>query len=227
MITAFFRTIILYLVLMIGLRLLGKRQIGDLEPGELVLTLIISDLAAVPMQDYGIPLLDGVLPILILLCLSLLLSFFSLKSIRFRTLVCGEPALIIRNGEILQKAMAKNRLTVDELYEQLRSQGISDLRAVKYAVLETSGQLSILPYTKESPLTAKDAQLNIVDRVTLPVPIINDGRLLHGNLSRLGLDDSWLTQQLQRHKLSSPKEVFLLSVDEAGSVICIAKEETT
>ena len=226
MITAFFRTIILYLVLMIGLRLLGKRQIGDLEPGELVLTLIISDLAAVPMQDYGIPLLDGVLPILILLCLSLLLSFFSLKSIRFRTLVCGEPALIIRNGEILQKAMAKNRLTVDELYEQLRSQGISDLRAVKYAVLETSGQLSILPYTRESPLTPQDAQLNIVDRVTLPVPIINDGRLLHGNLSRLGLDDLWLTQQLQHHKLSSPKEVFLLSVDEAGSVICIAKEET-
>lgn len=226
MITALFRTVILYLVLMIGLRLLGKRQIGDLEPSELVLTLIISDLASVPMQDYGTPLLNGVLPIITLLCLSLLLSFFSLKSIRFRAIVCGKPAIIIRDGEILQKSMAKNRLTLDELYEQLRSQGYSDLRTVKYAILETNGQLSILPYTRESPLTPQGAQLNVVDRVTLPVLVINDGHVLGDNLSLLGHDHKWLAEQLRRRQLTSPKEVFLLSVDEAGTIICIAKEET-
>ena len=113
MITAFFRTIILYFVLMAGLRLMGKRQIGELEPSELVLTLIISDLAAVPMQDFGIPLVYGVLPIVTLLCLSMILSFCNLKSVRFRSLLCGQPAMIIREGRLVQGAMAKNRFTVD------------------------------------------------------------------------------------------------------------------
>ena len=224
MITAFFRTVILYLVLMIGLRLLGKRQIGDLEPSELVLTLTISDLAAVPMQDYGIPLINGILPIVTLLCLSMLLSFFSLKSVRFRALVCGKPAVIIRNGIILQGAMAKNRLTVDELFEQLRTQGYSDLQSVKYAVLETNGQVSILPYTRESPLTPQGAGLNLVDRVTLPRLIINDGHLLEYNLTAAGLDRVWLEQQLRQRHLTSAKDVFLMTVDEDSRVICIAKE---
>lgn len=224
MITAFFRTVILYLLLMCGLRLLGKRQIGDLEPSELVLTLIISDLASVPMQDYGIPLINGVLPIIILLCLSMLVSFFSLKSIRFRALVCGTPTVIIRDGTILQQSMAKNRLTVDELYEQLRSQGYSDLNSVKYAVLETSGQLSILPYTRESPLTPQGARIDVADRVTLPVLLINDGHVLNENLSLLGHDDQWLSEQLRRHQHSSPKDIFIMTIDEAGTIICIPKE---
>ena len=131
MTTAFLRTVILYFILMIGLRLMGKRQIGELEPSELVLTLIISDLAAVPMQDFGIPLVNGLFPIATLLCLSMLLSFFSLKSIRFRALVCGRPTVIIREGKVLQQNMARNRFTVDELLEQLRSQGYSDLSAVR------------------------------------------------------------------------------------------------
>ena len=224
MITAFFRTIILYLLLMCGLRLLGKRQIGDLEPSELVLTLIISDLASVPMQDYGIPLINGVFPIIILLCLSMLLSYFSLKSIRFRSLVCGTPTVIIRDGTILQQSMAKNRLTVDELYEQLRTQGYSDLNSVKYAVLETNGQLSILPYTRESPLTPQGVQIEVTDRVTLPVLLINDGHILSDNLAFLGRDEHWLFEQLRHHQYSSPKEIFILTIDEAGTIVCIPKE---
>ena len=113
MTTAFLRTVILYVALMVGLRLMGKRQIGELEPSELVLTLIIADLAAVPMQDFGIPLINGLLPIAVMLSLSLLFSFFSLKSIRFRGLLCGRPAIIIREGKPMQRAMAKNRFTVD------------------------------------------------------------------------------------------------------------------
>ena len=227
MATAFFRTVILYILLMVGLRLLGKRQIADMEPSELVLTLIISDLAVVPMQDYGIPMINGVLPIITLLCLSMLLSFFNLKSIRFRALICGTPAVIIQNGEVNQKNMAKNRLTLDELFEQLRSQGFTDLNAVKYAVLETNGQLSILPYSKEAPITPLAADLAVKDRVTLPILVINDGHVMEDNLLASGHDKKWLTKQLSKRKLKSPREVFLMTVDEENTVICVAKEETS
>lgn len=224
MITAFFRTIILYFVLMAGLRLMGKRQIGELEPSELVLTLIISDLAAVPMQDFGIPLVYGVLPIVTLLCLSMILSFFNLKSVRFRSLLCGQPAMIIREGRLVQRAMAKNRFTVDELYEQLRGQGITDLASVKYAILETSGKVSVLPYTKDSPMTPKVMGAEVSDDVTLPVLLINDGHVMSENLRQSGYNETWLTKQLQERRLASPREVFLLTVDETGSVTCVAKE---
>lgn len=227
MATAFFRTVILYILLMVGLRLLGKRQIADMEPSELVLTLIISDLAVVPMQDYGIPMINGVLPIITLLCLSMLLSFFNLKSIRFRALICGTPAVIIQNGVVNQKNMAKNRLTLDELFEQLRSQGFTDLNAIKYAVLETNGQLSILPYTKEAPITPLAADLAVKDRVTLPILVINDGHVMEDNLLASGHDKKWLTKQLSKRKLKSPREVFLMTVDEENTVICVAKEETS
>lgn len=224
MATAFFRTIILYFILMLGLRLMGKRQIGELEPSELVLTLIISDLAAVPMQDFGIPLVNGVFPIVTLLCVSMLLSFFSLKSIRFRGLVCGYPTVIIRDGKVLQQNMARNRFTVDELLEQLRSQGYSDLTAVKYAVLETSGQVSVLPYTKDSPVTPQVMNLTSQDDVTLPVLVINDGHIMSENLSASGYDALWLDKQLKERRLTSPRQVFFMTVDETGAVTCVAKE---
>ncbi|MBD5160881.1 MAG: DUF421 domain-containing protein [Oscillibacter sp.] len=224
MATAFFRTIILYFILMVGLRLMGKRQIGELEPSELVLTLIISDLASVPMQDFGIPLANGIFPIVALLCLSMLLSFFSLKSIRFRGLVCGYPTVIIRNGKLLQQNMARNRFTVDELLEQLRVQGYSDLSAVKYAILETSGQLSVLPYTKDSPVTPQVMSLDVPDDVTLPVLLINDGHIMSQNLSASGYDGVWLDKQLKERRLTSPRQVFLMTVDEEGAVTCVAKE---
>ena len=222
--TAFFRTVILYLLLMVGLRLLGKRQIGELEPSELVLTLIISDLAAVPMQDFGIPLVNGVFPILILLCLSMILSFINLKSVRFRSILCGKPAVIIREGRLVQQNMNKTRLTIDELYEQLRSQGITDLKSVKYAILETNGKISVLPYTRESPVTPKILGAQVQDETLLPILLINDGRVMSDNLRASGRDLRWLEQQLRARKLSSPRQVFLLTVDESGAVECVAKE---
>ena len=225
MTTAFFRTVILYFILMVGLRLMGKRQIGELEPSELVLTLIISDLAAVPMQDFGIPLVNGLFPIITLLCLSMLLSFFSLKSIRFRGLVCGHPTVIVREGKVLQQNMARNRFTVDELFEQLRCQGYSDLSAVKYAILETSGQVSILAYTKDSPVTPQTLNYDVQDDVPLPVLLINDGHVLSHNLEGSGYDQNWLDKQLKSRRLTSPRQVFLMTVDEAGAVVCVAKEE--
>ena len=224
MATAFFRTLVLYLVLITGLRLTGKRQIGELEPNELVLTMLLSDLAAVPMQDFGIPLLSGVLPIAVILCMSMLLSFLSLRSVRFRALICGEPTVIIRQGVISQQAMRRNRLTLDELMEELRCQGITDLQTVKYAVLETSGQLSVLLYPKDQPITPQQMDLAVADDVFLPRIIINDGRLLHQNLRAAGREEKWLRDQLRRAGATDTKDIFLLTVDEAGSVVCILKE---
>lgn len=224
MMTAFIRTIILYFIIMLGLRLLGKRQIGELEPSELVLTMMISDLATVPMQDFGIPLLAGVIPILTLLALSMLMSQLSLRNLRFRELVCGTPAVLIRDGNIQQAAMRKNRYTLDELLEELRGQGISSVEEVKYAVLENSGQLSVLPWTQRQPPSAAQLQLEIEDDVTLPTVLINDGRVMRKNLTACGLDSLWLQAQLQERQLASPKEVFLLTLDEHGQISCVKKE---
>ena len=223
MATAFIRTVILYFILMTGLRVLGKRQIGELEPGELVLTMMLSDFAAVPMQDFGLPLLGGIIPVLTLLSLSMLLSYFSLRSIRFRELTCGTPTVLIRHGKLQQKSMLKNRFTVDELMEELRQQGYSSIADIKYAVLENSGHLSILPWIKKQPVTPEQMNLDPKDDVTLPTILISDGRMIRRNLTACDRDEAWLQQELQRKKLPQ-NQVFLLTVDENGTVVCIRKE---
>ena len=225
MATAFFRTVILYLLLIAGLRLSGKRQIGELEPIELVLTLLISDLASVPMQDFGLPLFNGVIPIITLIALSTLFSAVSLRCVRFRDLVCGQPALVIRDGKLYQETMRRNRLTLDELFEQLRGQGVTDLDDVKYAVLETSGQVSVLLRSDAQPVTPAQLSMNAADDPFLPVLLINDGRLLRENMKKMDVDDAWLRRQLKREHLKDPSQVFLLSLDQGGNVICQAKED--
>ena len=224
MITALVRTVILYAVLIVGLRLTGKRQIGQLEPIELVLTMLISDLAAVPMQDFGIPLVNGLIPIAALLAMSTMLSCLNLRSVRFRALVCGQPAIVIREGRLCQDVMHRNRLTLDEVMEELRSQGVGDLKAVKYAVLETTGHLSVLPYAYEQGVTPKHLGLAVEDDVFLPVVVINDGRVMTRALARLGKDDAWLGQQLAAQGLDRTEDVFLLTVGQDGAVTLVAKE---
>ena len=216
MIIAFTRAFILYFLIMIGLRLMGKRQIGELEPSELVLTMMISDLAAVPMQDFGIPLLAGVIPILTLLALSMLISQVSLHHLRLRSLICGDPAILIHNGKIQQETMRKNRYTLDELMEEIREQGYCSVEDIKYAVLENSGQLSVLPWPKQPG-----------EKVTLPVVLINDGRVLSKNMAACHLDEDWLARQLKKRRLSSPQEVFLMTIDEEGSVFYVKKENVS
>ena len=209
---------------MVGLRLMGKRQIGELEPSELVLTLIISDLAAVPMQDFGIPLSRGVIPIIALLCVTLLLSIFTVKSIRFRAFICGRPSIVIKDGKLCQQEMLKNRFTLDELSEELRVQGYSDISKVKYAILETNGQLTVLLNAEEQPVTAVQMGLT-PEEPGLPAIIISDGRLLEDNLKKRGLDDKWLEKQLEHNHVRRVKDVFILSVDEQGTVFFAEKEK--
>ena len=224
MITAFLRTVLLYGLLIVGLRLTGKRQIGQLEPIEFVLMMLLSDLASVPMQDFGLPLLQGVIPIATLLAVSTLLSGISMLSVRFRSLVCGEPTLIIRDGILQQAAMKRSRLTLDEVLEELRVQGVSALDDVKYAVLETSGQLSVLLRADVQPATPKQMGLKVADDVFLPVILIDNGRLMGKNLQKLGLDEKWLQKQLKTHKVHRVQEVFLMTADQGGSVVLVKKE---
>ncbi len=217
------RTIILYLLIIVGIRLLGKRQIGELEPSELVLALIIADLASVPMQDNGIPLLSGVIPIVTLLAVASILSVLTVRSIRFRTLLCGRPSIVVENGVVKERELRRNRFTIDELLEELRGQGYADFQAVKFAVLETNGRLSVLPYAAEKPVTA--AQMGLTPEETgLPVILISDGRLLSRNLKGRGYEEIWLQKQLASHGVERPEQVFLLTVDEGGNTYCVPKE---
>jgi uncharacterized membrane protein YcaP (DUF421 family) len=220
----FARTIILYLLLIAAIRLMGKKQVGELEPTELVLAMLISDLASVPMQDFGIPLVFGILPILILLCITMILSVLTMKSVRFRELLCGTPSLIVRNGKLLQKELARNRFTVDELMEELRLQGVTDLSSVKYAILENSGQVSVLLYDRETPATPE--QLGVaVEEDGLPVVLINDGHLLRRNLEHMKKDMVWLSQVLNTQGVGDIRSVFLLTLDEKGNLYFAPKGE--
>lgn len=220
---AFARTVILYTLIIIGIRLMGKKQVGELEPTELVFAMLISDLAAVPMQDFGIPLLYGLVPIIALLAITMALSVLSLKSIRFRNLICGRPSIIMEHGSILQSELAKNRFTVDELLEELRLQGVTDLSAVKYAILENSGRVSVILDEMQQPLTPKQLNLS-VGQDGLPLVVISDGRVLVQNLKHRNLDQKWLQQQLEEHHQTSPAQVFLLTVDEFGTIYYVPKE---
>lgn len=218
------RTVVLYLFIVAGIRLLGKHQIGELEPSELVLTLIIADLASVPMQDNGIPLLWGLIPIVVLLALSTIISVLCTRSIRFRALLCGRPSIVVENGQVLEMELKKNRLTLDELMEELRIQGYADFKSIKFALLETNGQLSVLPFAAEKPVTA--AQMGVATQETgLPVVLVSDGHLLEHNLKGLGYEHIWLEKQLASHGLHSCRQAFLLTVDEGGATYCVPKKE--
>lgn len=221
--TGLLRTVILYVLIIAGVRLMGKRQVGELEPSELVLSLIIADLASVPMQDYGIPLLTGIVPILALLCVTMILSVLTMKYVGFRAVLCGRPSIVVRNGTLDQREMARNRLTVDELLEELRCQGYTDLSVVKYAILETNGKLSVLPYVNQKPPTARDMKVAVQEN-GLPRVVISDGRLLEHNLKALGHDRPWLEQQLVQRGCKGAEEIFLMMVDEQGSVYLARRE---
>ena len=220
---AFTRTVILYALIIVGIRLMGKKQVGELEPTELVFAMLISDLAAVPMQDFGIPLLFGVIPIVILLAITMALSVLSLKSIRFRNLICGRPSIVVQNGQLNQREMRRNRFTVDELNEELRMQSVTDLSTVKYAILETNGRVSVILYANQRPVTAE--QMNLFpDDVGLPLVIIDDGRLLERNLKLRGFNEGWLQKRLEEHNVHHVRDVFLLSVDEQNRVYFVPRE---
>lgn len=225
MLISFFRTIILYLLLIFTVRVMGKRQLGEMEPTEFVVTMLVANLAAVPMQESGIPLLAGLLPILVVLSFELLLSVLSYKSVKFRRLICGKPVILMENGKLLQQNLQKTRVTPDELSEYLRLQGIVDLSQVKYAILETGGNISTLLYPKYEPASAKSAGIH-VDDLHLPITLISGGRLLSDNLTLLGKDEVWLRDRLAPYGCAV-SDVFLLTCEPGGKLYLSIREDAT
>ncbi len=222
MLISFLRAIFLYLVLVLSIRLMGKRQIGQMEPAEFVVTMLLANIAAVPMQNNSIPLLTGLVPILTVLGIELILSVLTLRSIRIRKLFCGKPVLLISDGKILEDNLCQTRVNLDELTEHLREQGIFDLSTVKYAILETDGEISTMLYSKFSPAPAKDASVPVKD-LELPYTIISYGRILRENLALCGLDTAWVQQQLQQRNCPA-EDVLLMTVDRRGKIYFAKRE---
>ena len=222
MILSYLRTIVLYLVLILVIRLMGKRQIGQMEPSEFVVTMLVANLAAIPMQDGAIPLFSGLVPILTVLGVELVLSFLSLKSILVRKLLCGKPVILVENGNILQNNLRKTNVTLDELTGHLRDKGVLDLEAVQYAILETNGNLSVFPYPKHMPASAKDAGIKASSQF-IPLTIISDGYLSEDNLQKAGKDRLWVEKILSQHN-ATIKTTWLLTVDGRDHILFLPKE---
>ena len=223
MIIIFLRTLIIFAAVLVTMRIMGKRQLGELEPSELVVAVLMADLAAQPLQDIGVPLLNGLIPVATLLACELLVSGLTMHSVRARILLCGKPSIVVSNGAIVQTEMRRNRYTLDELTEELRTQGIVDISKVKYAVLETDGRLNTILFPAEMPLTASQLGLNVEDS-GYPSIVINDGKVLEENLVLSGHDIEWLERELLRRKIKSPREVYLMMVNPAGQVYYAVKE---
>ena len=222
MLLVYIRTIILYLALIGSVRLMGKRQVGQMEPTEFVVTMLVANLASITMEDAGIPLFFGLVPILTVLALELVLSALSMRSIHLRKILCGKPVILVDNGKIIQENLRRTRITTDELTGQLRLKDILDLRTVQYAILETNGNISVFPYPAERPASAKEAGIT-VKKQPLPVTIIDDGRLLSANLPIAGKDEAWVKRVLHNHN-ATMENTFLLTVAQGDQIYWLPKE---
>ena len=222
MLTSFTRTIFFYFVLLVVIRLLGKRQIGQMEPSEFVVTMLVANLASIPMEDPKLPLHSGLIPLGAVLLAELLLTRFSLRSVKFRRLLCGKPVILIENGRIIQKNLRRTHITLDELTGQLRLKDVLDLRTVQYAILETNGNLSVFLYPKDSPATAKDAGIH-PKKQHLPVTVVGDGYLYRENFAAAGINDAWVRNFLERNDVELA-DIYLLTLDAAGKTVFLRKE---
>jgi len=220
------KSFLIYFALLLTMRLLGKRQLGEMELSEFVVAALMADLAAIPLQDLSIPLYQGLAPVAVLFLCEMGISALSMRSMRLRAFLFGKPSLLITNGVIDQKEMRKNRFTCDELMQELRCQGMTDLSKIEYAILETDGQLNIICRAEESPVTA--AQLGIKPpEGGYPLVVISDGRTLTQNLEHLGKDPLWLKRELSSRHIKSAGEVFLMTADSAGNIYIAEKEITS
>jgi uncharacterized membrane protein YcaP (DUF421 family) len=222
MLVVFIRALVLYLIVVIVMRVMGKRQIGQLQPFELAIAIMISELAAVPMQNTGIPLVNGIIPIITLLIAQLLMSFLTLKSIRARAIICGKPTILIEKGRIREDELRKELYTLNDLLEQLRIKDYPNITDIEYAILETNGQLSVIPKSQKRPLNPADMNIK-TDYEGITVDVVIDGHIMTNNLKTIGKDQQWLTQEMRKQHYNDPSEILLACVDPAGKLSIQAK----
>ena len=217
------RTLILYLLVLVAVRLMGKSELGQMQPFELVVILMIADLAAAPSENIGIPLLNGIIPIVVLIVASLTISLITLKSEKARDLVCGTPSVLIEHGRILENELRKNNYNLSDLLEALRLKNVPNIADVEFAVLETNGQLSVLPKSQKRPTIPED--FNIKTQFEgLPLTIISDGILNKENLQKSKKDRAWLKSELKTQKINKFEDVLIASLDSSGTLFVQAKD---
>ncbi|MFZ5942628.1 MAG: YetF domain-containing protein [Bacillota bacterium] len=220
------RSIILYALVVFALRLMGKQQISQLQPFEFVLALMIAELATIPMEDTGIPLLKGIIPIIILLFAQVTLSYLSLKSQGFRKIISGTPSVLIKNGVIIDEALKRNRYNINDLLEQLRIKNYPNVNEVAYAFLETNGELSIIPKYEQKPLVIKDMKLPS-KHIKMPITLILDGLVQTENLRLANHDYDWLLETLKKNNIDRPGDVLVAMLDTNGEFYAQVKEKNS
>ncbi len=223
MLTTFIRTIITYIFVIVVIRLMGKRQIGELEPSELVVTIIISEVAAMPIQDNSQPIATAFVAIALLLIMEIIISFTAFKNRKLRKILYGTPSVLFSKGKINQGEMERQRFNVNDLMEIIRNNGASSLDEVDYVIVETNGNVSVLLNADERPVTVKDLNLS-AKPVELSYIIIDNGKVNTGNLKAIGFDEKWLMKKLTENSVGKIKDVFCMGADKNGEVFVIRKE---
>ncbi len=223
MITVFCRTLIIYLLLIGAMRLMGKRQVGELQISELVITLMLSELAVTPIADKGIPIAHAIVPILTLLSVEVVLSFWMTKSEKLKEALCGRPSMLIRRGKLDQKELLRVRMGISELMSELRLQNIADISDVDYAILEENGRLSVFLRADRLPLSAGDAGIEGSESSYAHL-IIGDGKIHVDTLRKTGHDENWLKKELRARSLT-PEDVFLMTMKDSGKIEILLKEK--
>lgn len=218
MIVIIIRTLILYGAVIFSLRIMGKRQIGELQPSELVVAIMISDVATVPMQSLDIPLLSGIIPVLTLLLAEVITSYMSIKSNVMRKFFMGEPSVIIYNGVICEKELSRQRFNLSDLLEELRLLGCFDISDVLVAVLETSGKLSVIPKDDARAVTVRDLNLTNVRKEGLPYTVILDGKFNKYELRRSEKTEQQIIDEIKKRGAKGVKDVFIASIDAEGEM---------
>lgn len=217
------RTLLVYAALIGGLRFTGKRQLGELSTSEFAVTILVSELASVPLQDPAIPLLGGIVPLVTLLAVEVLLSCLCRRSIRFRRLLCGNPCMVIRDGKFDPDMLRLLRLSPEDVLEGLRMAGVALVSDVRCGIIETNGQLSVLPYADKQPLTPSDLGKHPKDAGMARV-LIFEGKIRRGVLRQLGKDEVWLLRTCRARGIHAPEDVFLLTLDDCGNLFVQTRE---
>lgn len=223
MINIFVRVLIIYILVLIVMRLMGKRELGQMQPFELVIAIMIADLASVPMADTGIPITNGIIPILALLLVQLVISIINLKSINGRKIICGKPSILVYRGKIDEKVMKKEKFTVNELQERLRQNNIFNIGDLEYAILETSGQVTVIQKPEKRNTIPEDFGI-LPEYEGIPYDLVVDGKVMHENLKAIGRDYNWLKKQVEKFKIK-PEQALIVTFDGKGQIFCQAKEE--